>query len=141
MRISMKVLFLIVLSFSVSCRDRDKSWSADKQMPRIESDIGLTFPEASVLDHFYEADRIVDPVWVAKVTIPAASYDGFKNTVAAKPTDNTSYEGGLANWTEWWKPENVVLTKQYLANSHTLVQIVISQEEKGYAVYIECAVF
>ena len=91
--------------------------------------------------HFVEPESWIDPVWVAKVIIPASSYESFKEAVIRKPIDKTIYDGALADSTSWWRPTSVVLRKQYLADRHTFVNLVLSKESVDFAVYIECAVF
>lgn len=113
-----------------------------RQISRIESETGLTLPANSRLDHFFEREVFVDPIWVAKVLIPESSYENFKQALLTKPTDKTDYTGALADSTSWWKPINVILKKQYWADSHHfLVNVVVSKEDGGFAVYIECACF
>jgi len=111
-------------------------------MSKIQSEIGLTFPDRSRVEHFFEADVVIDPAWVAKVMIPATSYESFAQVLLAKPTDVGTLSNAMADSTDWWKPENVVLTKQYLEGSQTFVRVVVSKEDvEDVSVYIECVVF
>lgn len=112
-----------------------------KELNKVANETGLTFPAGSKLVQFSEPDVAVDPVWVAKLIIPTSSYDGFRQALLKKSTDNTIYDGALANSTSWWKPTAILLTHQYLANSQTFVKVVVSKEGNDFAVYIECAVF
>lgn len=142
LKVYVHIVLLLVVFCTISCRDRNEEQSVDTQMSKIESETGLSFPANYRLDHFLEPDYFIDPVWVAKVVIPVSSYESFKETLLEKPTDNTVLSGAaLADSTSWWKPANVVLTKQYLADQHTIVEVVVSKEDEEYAVYIECAVF
>lgn len=134
-----RFVILLVLVCAISCRDEMQSLNT--QMSRIESETGLTFPANYKLVHFFERDVFIDPVWVAKVIIPASSFERFRQALITKQADNTTYHGALSNSTSWWKPTNVVLTKQYLANRQTFVNVVVSKEGEEFAVYIECAVF
>ena len=147
MRLLVRVVLLLVLVCTISCRDRDeqsvdtqKSMQSEK-MSRIESETGLTFSDNCRLVHFLQPEVFVDPVWVAKVVIPALSYESFRQALLKKPADETIYDGALADSTSWWKPTNIVLTKQYLANRQTFVNVVVSKEGEEFVVYIECAVF
>lgn len=140
--------FPVLLVLMGSCSDTNSVESGDiqdsmqaKNLNRIEKETGLDFPDESKLIHFLEPDIVVDPVWVAKVIIPASSFEGFKEVVLRKPTDNSGYSGALADSITWWKPKTVIMKKQYLADRHTLVDIVLSKEGDDFAVYIECAVF
>ena len=141
MRLLVRIVFIFILVCTISCQDRNEEQSVNKQMGKITSETGLTFPTNSRLDHFLEADVLVDPVWVAKVVVPASSYASFTQAMLTKPEDKTVYQGALADSTSWWRPTNIVLTKQYLADRHTFVKIVVSKEDEEFAVYIECAVF
>lgn len=141
------ILLLVVLSMA-SCRDRNVVQSGNvekpmqsKELSKVAGETGLPLPSGSKVIQFSEPDVVVDPVWVAKIIIPASSYDGFQQALLKKPADNTIYDGALANSTSWWKPTAVVLTHQYLANSQTFVKVVVSKEGEEFAVYIECAVF
>ena len=78
---------------------------------------------------------------MAKVVVPASSYESFRQALFTKPASKMTYRGALADSTSWWKPSNVVLTKQYLVRSQTFVEVVVSKEDEECAVYIECAVF
>jgi hypothetical protein len=140
-------VFLVVLSVA-SCRDPNTAKPGSTTKPAISKTLltiagetGLIFPAGSKLIRFSEANVVVDPVWVAKITMPASSYDGFQQALLKKPTDNTDVSGALADSTSWWNPTDVVVTKQYLADSHTLVIVVVSKEGEEIAVYIEHVVF
>jgi hypothetical protein len=108
---------------------------------RIRKDTGVEFPVETTVVHFHEPDRVVDPVWVAKVLVPPGAFDSLKKVVLAKPTDNTTYHGALSNSTSWWKPEDVLLERGYLADRQTFVKMIFSEESPNVAVYIEAAVF
>lgn len=139
---------LMVVMLAVSCRERSiakpgdiqKSMQSEK-LTWVGSETGLVFPTNAALVQFSQPDMAVDSVWVAKVVIPSASYESFAQALARKPADKTTYDGALANSTIWWTPTNVVMTKKYLANSQTFVNVVISKEFDVIAVYIECVVF
>ncbi len=140
--------FLILgLLFIISCRDAN-SVVAEKtqdsmqsnELNRMGSETGLFFPVESKVIHFSAPERFVDPVWVAKVLMPASSYEVFQEAVLGKTTDNTVYHGALADSTSWWKPTDVVLKKQYLADRQTFVNVVVSKDAEEFAVYIECVV-
>lgn len=144
----MLVRCLAILLLMVSCSDTISMESSDIQdsmqankLNRIEKETGLDLPDESKLIYFFEPERVVDPVWVAKIIIPASSYESFKEVVLRKHTDKTIYHGALADSTIWWKPTSVVLRKQYLADRQTFVNLVLSKEGVEFAVYIECAVF
>lgn len=148
MRVLLCCLSILVPFFMVSCNDTKSSESGniqgsmqEKRLNSIKKEAGLNFPEGSKLIHFFEPERFVDPVWVAKVIIPASSYDSFKRVVLEKASDETVYNGALADSTSWWKPISVVMRKQYLADRHTFVNLVLSEEGVDVSVYIECAVF
>ena len=139
---------LLLTLFMASCGDTNQVESENTRefmqretLNRIRKETGLDLSDESKLIHFFEAERIVDPVWVAKVIIPASSYDDFREVVLRKPTEKTVYHGGLADSISWWKPTSVVLRKQYLADRHTFVIVVLSREGKDYSLYIECAVY
>ena len=102
---------------------------------------GLAFPSDAKVVQFLEPDRFIDPVWVAKVTFPGSSYEGFKASLLGKAADSTVYHGALADKTSWWKPADVVLTRQYLFDQQTFVNVVVAQDGDEFEVYVECAVF
>jgi hypothetical protein len=128
-------VLLLVLACTISCRDHEEKPSLKK----VESEIGLTLPANSRLDKFFESERLWDPEWVAKVFIPASSYEDFKKTLLAKPTDNATVSGALYDSTDWWNPSNIVLTRQYSV-PHGAAKIVVSKEGGEYALYIWHAV-
>jgi len=139
------VYIFIVLSMS-SCSDRDVAHCLEKplqskELSKIATEIELTFPVGSKVVNYAEPDVFVDPVWVGKVIIPTASYDGFQQAILKKEDDSTMYDGALANSTSWWKPINIVLQRQYIVNSNSFVKIVVSREGEEFVVYIECAMF
>jgi len=108
---------------------------------RIRSDTGLIVPDGSILEHFGEPERLIDPIWVAKVIVPISSYESFKQDILSRTDDHTILSGSLADTTSWWNPSNIVLTKQYLHGSQTFVRVVVSKENEEIAAYIECVVF
>lgn len=141
MRSILCIFLILAIVLINSCMESNEEQSLDAKIKKIESETGLAFPANSAIIHFSEPDVLVDPVWVAKVIIPTKSYESLKEAVIAKTDDKTIYSGALADSTDWWKPKNVILTKQYLANQNTFVNIIVSKEGGDFAVYIECAVF
>lgn len=141
MNLLLRFILLFFLICPIACRHSKEPLSAQEQMSKIESEIGLTFPPDSIVEHFYELEVFVDPVWVAKVFVPVSAYESLKPNLLAKSTDDSTYINALADSTSWWQPVNVVLTKQYWTNSHTFVRVVVSEEDGKIAIYIECAVF
>jgi len=138
---SVVVLFFNLIDGGKTREEALKEVQRSEIIDRIKSETGLDFTPKSNLIHFYEPDRLIDPVWVAKVVIPASSYDGFKEAVLGKTSDNTTYHGAIADSTSWWKPTHVVLTKIFLTDDEVLVSVVMSKEGDEFAVYVECAVF
>jgi hypothetical protein len=141
-------LFILGLFLMASCRDASSVATGENQVSmqsnklnRIVSETGLAFPADAKVVHFVELERLVDPVWVAKVTIAASSYEKFRKSLLGKTIDNTVYHGALADSTSWWKPANVLLTKQFLVDRQTFVNVVVSKEGEEFAVYVECAIF
>jgi len=67
-------LFLIFIGTISSCRDDDGERSVSLSIDRIRSDTGLIVPDGSILEHFGEPERLIDPIWVAKVIVPISSY-------------------------------------------------------------------
>ncbi len=141
MSLLIRFIFLLVLVCTISCRDRNEEQSMDSQMNRIENETRLSFPTNSRLDHFVEFKAFVDPEWVAKVIVPASSYENLREILLAKSPDNTDDIDAIVDSISWWKPANVVLTKQYLDSGNTIVKVVVSKDDEEYAVYIECVVF
>jgi hypothetical protein len=137
-------LALLLPVLLASCRSTEpndlRPPTQERNLGRIEKETHLDLPDGSKVVQFFEADRVVDPIWVAKITIPESSSEMFREAVARRKDDSAPH-GGLAKPTVWWKPQNVVLTKYYLADSQTLVSIVIAKEGDGTSVYVECAVF
>ena len=148
MQLLIRHVLLLVVLFVGSCGESNVTQSENPQetmhsekLSRVENETGLSFPDNSRLVHFSEPFVALDPVWVAKIVMPVSSYDGFRESLLRKPADKTIYDGALADSTNWWKPTNAILTRQFLANSQTFVNVVISQTEEEIAVYIECVVF
>lgn len=110
-------------------------------LERIEQETGLDLPGGTKLIRSFEQATVFDPIWVAKVQIPVASYEAVKGEVQNKPTDNTKINGALADSTDWWNPTGVAERKQYLADDHTLVVLVLANEENEFYIYIECIIF
>jgi hypothetical protein len=136
------IVILLVLTCTMSCQDRNGKQSVKEQMDRIKKDTKLTFPDNSRLEHFFELERLIDPHWVAKVVVPASFYESFKQDMLSRPNDKSTLNGSLADSTSWWKPLDVILTKQYLADGHQIfVRVVVSKEDEELAVYIECVMF
>lgn len=108
---------------------------------KLQQEIGLSFPTDSRVLEFHMPERVVDPVWVAKVAVPRSSWAEFKTVILAKTSEDAVYHGALSDSVAWWKPTNIVLTKQYLADRHTFVCVVLSEEDEGCMAFIECAVF
>jgi hypothetical protein len=113
----------------------------EELLKRIVKETELNLPHESELIHFFEPDRIVDPVWVAKVKIPASSYEILKEEVLRKRADNAILHGALADSTSWWNPTDVILKKQYLTNSENFVNFILSKEGEDYFIYIEHVIF
>lgn len=134
---------IFILSCIISCRDSNDPQTVSEQLRKIEDESGLTLPADSRVDHFKASGyNSIEPWWIAKVVIPAESYESFKETLLAKPTDNTTISGNrISDSTDWWKPVNVIITKLYWANSYTLVEITVSRDDdKEVSVYIDCIV-
>lgn len=141
MSLVMRFVMIFVFVCTLSCRDRTKDPSVAAQMDKVCEETGLIFSDDSILKYFFEPDRFVDPVWVAKVAVPISFCESFKSSLLSKPDDNTLYQGALSDSIDWWKPSNIILTKQYLADSQTFVKVVVSMENEEMMVYIECATF
>ena len=131
--------FFLVAPFIFS--PKEKKQTQLEKLNEILDETGLSIAHGAKLIHFSKPDVLIDPIWVAKIIIPTSSYDSLKQILLKKTVDDTVHDGALSKSTTWWKPTDVVLTKQYLANSQTFVKVVISKEGRGFAVYIECVVF
>lgn len=128
-------LFLILTLFSCTV-------AQPGSLGKVESETGLPFPPEAILVRFSSLRSFLDPIWAAKVVIPAASYDDFRQALAQKPPDDDdSLVEKAGRWASWWKPTDVVMTKQYLINSQVIVVVVVSKEGDDYAIYIERIVF
>ena len=139
---NLRVFFLLILVIfcTISCRDWNEPQSA---ISKIEKEIALTLPANSRVDHFKASGyQSIEPWWIAKVVLPAESYESFSETLLAKPTENSTIGGNrISDSTDWWKPVNVILTKLYWADSHTLVEVTVSKDDdKEVSVYIDCIV-
>jgi len=124
---------------SCNCNSKSGTQTPEGTLRRIAVDTGLAVPSDAQLVHFSEPARIVDPLWVAKLVVPPSSYSQFEESLLSKSADQTRYSG-LAETTVWWKPENAVLKKQFLADSHTFVVVEVAKEGDMYAIYVECQV-
>jgi len=131
----------------VSCSDQTEILTIESDeskklaiLDKIQKECGLKFSTDSRLVYFSQPDYFVDPRWVSKVIMSAPSYNSFEHVLQNKPKDNTMYQATLASSTEWWRPKEIVLTKQYLANGQTFVRVIVAKEGEEFALYIECVV-
>lgn len=137
MRVLTWCLLLYSLLFLASCRESRQP----STLSRIGNDTGLVLPAGARVAEFSVPERSWGSDWVAKIIIPASSYKAFEQSVIAKPVDTGTVRGALSESTSWWKPTQVLLKRQYLQGSQTLVNVVVAKEGEEIAVYIECIVF
>ena len=112
-----------------------------KTLNRIGSEAGLVMPVGSEVTHFSEPPVLFDPMWVARIVVPASSYEGFRESLLGKAPKNGLMQGRLSESTRWRKPTHVMLTRQYQINGHPIVYVVVSKEGEEVAVYIEYTYF
>lgn len=148
MKTSSYIISTLLFLYITSCGDATPVNSRNTEVSiettnlhRIIQEIGLNLSNESRVIHFYEPERIIDPVWVAKVIIPDASFETIKDAVEGKRADNSTYSGAIADSTIWWDPTSIIFEKQYLTDDEKFVHFIASRENDGIALYIECAVF
>ena len=83
----------------------------------------------------------MDPVWVAKVDLPAAEEGSLRSVIETKKADQTPVHHPLSESMAWWKPQHEILRRQFWPNEQTLVRVILSQEHGHLSAYLECAVF
>ena len=142
------ILFAILAAvLGVSCHERSitqpgavQNHSQSEKLSRIQNETGLVFPTNAVLVQFSQPDVAVDPVWVAKVVIPSATYEPFAHILARKPADSTIYDGALADSTSWWLPTNAVMTKNFCPIAKHSLMLLYQKMPSVYYIN-ECAMF
>ena len=139
---------LICLAFALffyycgfQCRPSGMLNETEEMIGRIQCETGLAFPDDAAILAFFEPDRAIDPIWLAKIEIPASHYTAFACSLASKPDDHTLFKSAYADSLSFWTPTNVVAEKQYLPNDHRLVRILVSHDSEVYIAYVECMVF
>ena len=133
---------IVIISCNRNCaKEKDIDAIKNTRLEEIADEIGMEFPKKSIIIKYREPKRIIDPVWVAKVKIPNSSVEGFRELVMKKPSEKAKYTNALAESTSWWNPKKIIIEKQYLVDSNTFVNIILSEEGEDFAAYIECAVF
>ena len=120
--------------------ERDQT-SDELVLLRMQNDMRVDLPRGSKIDNFLEPDRLVDPVWLAKIEFPACSFDEFKAALELKKYDGTTYNSPFRSSANFWAPTNIVFGKKYLADDETFVEIVIARTNSLCHAYIECVVF
>ena len=114
---------------------------SDITVEALAKDTGLVFPKDSKVTRFAETPPI-DPIWVARVTMPKAYREQFVGAVLMKPAANGSVSGAHSESTPWWKPTNIVLQTRYdHPESSASVSVVVSEEGDQVVAYIEHDVF
>lgn len=142
LKVYVHVAFLLVLICTIACRDSNEPQPVNSILSKVENEIGLTFPADSRVDQFVQYRSFIDPAWMAKVDIPVTSYESFSETLLTKPTDHGTIRNDRTDSTDWWKPVNILLTKQYLEGSQSLVRIVMSKDsDNKVSVYVHYMIF
>jgi hypothetical protein len=132
---------LLFLACAVACSCSPKRENEPDWRRRVVTEAALPLPAGARVVQFYAPDSFVDPIWAARIEIPIAALETIKATIAAKTADSTHVSDRFANTVSWWQPEETLLTKQYLANRQTLVNVVLSMEHRGPVAYVECMIF
>jgi hypothetical protein len=106
----------------------------------IEEEAQLILPAGAELIHFEEPVVFIDPIWVAKVTVPAESIESLRQSLTQKGKEvSRAALSYVAESVDWWKPADVLLTVEYMGSG--LITVFVSREGDGYALYIERVVF
>lgn len=136
-------IFLSIMIFNQSClRSIECDQTSDESvLLRMRDDMRVDLPRGSKIINFFEPDRLVDPVWLAKIEFPAFSFDEFKVVLEQKKDDGTTYKSPFRSSAVFWTPTNIVFGKKFLADDETFVEIIISRTNSLCYAYIECVVF
>jgi hypothetical protein len=108
---------------------------------RIQAEAKLQLPRGTQLLEFSQREPMFDSVWAAKLAVPEASRHSFAAQLSDKPLDHTERSGTYATSVPWWHPADASLARQYLADTNTLVNVVLVRESGRTIAYVECAVF
>ena len=107
----------------------------------LAKETGLVFPPEAKITRFVETPPI-DPVWVARISMPLSAEQELLAVVAGKPSVDAAVSGAKSESTSWWRPTHIVFKKLYHhRESGALVNVVVSEEPGELVAYIEHAVF
>jgi hypothetical protein len=98
-------------------------------------------PPGSQVLKFARPDRLVDPVWFAKVSVTETGFDELRRSVEAKTPMTDEVVNDPAEGLPWWKQTNVVVSKRYMTKQNTLVWVVLAKEGNGRFAFLEHAVY
>lgn len=108
---------------------------------KIEADLALKLPPNKIIK-FEDNGSIIDPSWVAHIVISREFLDNLKNEIDKKQDDNTDLFGAFSERVSWWRPQSIIISKQYLADRSTLINIILSEnDEKSFSMFVECDIF
>ena len=134
------IIGMICLLIIVNSLYRNSSTSI---LSRIESESNINFPNESRVINFHKKPPI-DPIVIAKISIPKSSFEKMKEEISSKPDKKITRDGALLadseNVINWWKLDNIVVSRQYYYEGDFIVTVILTEENDEYFIYIECAV-
>ena len=106
----------------------------------IEQRTGITIPaDSHGINMFYEGSQI-DPAFVAKIEIPAASQESLAKQIDQIPIGDVHVSNPLSEKTAWWKPSKAATKseRQFMLNS-AYVHVLLCNEDGRWILYLEWA--
>lgn len=137
-------LILMVTGIAIfALIDKNKEAMPDEgSVKMIEDAIAIRMPASIEVINFEERNNFIDPSWVAQISISKKDLELVKLEIAKKKEDNTEVVGALRDQIRWWKPNGIIFSKQYLADSSTLVNIIIADRDStSFNMFVECNIF
>jgi hypothetical protein len=135
------ILLLICLCcFFFLINSEDKTYSQAQLIDKIKDDTGLIISNNYKVINFKEDDSGFKPKWIAKIEIPKSFKGNFIKQIRSRSVgaNHISAYNRLSTAAKWWNPQNSIITKWYSRKTNELMYVVVSEENSGTFVYIEC---
>lgn len=109
----------------------------DRLLRSIGEEIGMQFPEGTLVQEYSRRRHWNNPLFLAKVSLPTQSSSKFRADVLSKERHRVSYGPAVTEATSWWRPGNPLVDKLYLTGEQ-VVHIIVTEENERVVALILC---
>jgi hypothetical protein len=146
-RISLIIFFCVVMSGCDDDSFKDYELDANsftaKKLAMVQKEIGMSLPVgARGLNMYYHGSR-GKPCFVAKIDLPAASWENFTKQIKQIPVKKDWYlQYPLSKRVSWWnQSKDSVRVERFfiIGSTGAFVQLLLCEEHGRFTLYIEFA--